>query len=259
MSKVISKDGTPIAYDRWGSGPALVLVDGAMGHRAFGSMPALAKLLADEFTVYAYDRRGRGESGDTAPYAVAREVEDLGALIEEAGGSAYVYGISSGGALTLEAAAGGLPIARMALYEPPYTAARFGPERKKEYTERLESLITAGRNGDAVAYFLNFVGNPPEAVDGMRHSPVWPMFEAVAPTLAYDNAVLGEAVVPVALAARVTVPALVVDGGASPDAMRSACGAIAEALPAARYRTLAGETHQVSPTALAPVLREFFR
>jgi pimeloyl-ACP methyl ester carboxylesterase len=258
MSRVTSKDGTAIAYERRGTGPALVLVDGAMGHRGFGAMPALASLLEDAFTVYAYDRRGRGHSGDTAPYAVAREVEDLGAVIGAAGGSAFVYGISSGAALTLEAAASGLPIGRIALYEPPYTAADREPGRKKEYTEHLDALLAQGRNGDAVAYFLTFVGQPAEAVAGMRHSPVWPMFEAVAPTLAYDNAVLGEAVVPVERAALVTAPALVLDGGASPAAMRGACGALARALPAGTYRTLEGETHQVSPAALAPALREFF-
>lgn len=261
MSKVTSPDGTPIGYDRRGSGPALILVDGALGHRAFGTMPTLATRLADGFTVYAYDRRGRGQSGDTAPYAVAREVEDLGALIEEAGGSAYVYGLSAGAALALEAVASGLPIGRLALYEPPFAAAGSpdDPRYGREPMDRLNALLAAGRYEDAAVHFMSMVGDTPQWVERIRRSSMWPMFRAVAPTLEYDNAVIGDGSVPVARAALVTVPALVMDGGASPAAMRRACAALAEALPSAAYRTLGGQTHQVTPEAVAPVLREFFR
>jgi len=258
MGKVTSKDGTAIGYDRWGSGPALVLVDGALGHREFGTMTALARLLADDFTVYAYDRRGRGGSGDTGPYEVAREVEDLAAVIAEAGGAAFVYGISSGAVLTLRAAAEGLPIRAAVLYEPPFTAATSEPGAAEAYTDRLHALLADGRRADAVAHFLTYIGNPPRMVEAIRRSPAWPVFEAVAPTLAYDNAVVGRGVVPAGQAAVVGVPVLVADGDLSPAGIRQGCAALAKALPDAEYRTLPGQTHQVAPEALAPVLREFF-
>ncbi len=258
MATVSSADGTAIAYERAGSGPAVVLVDGAMCYRSSGPMRPLAALLKEHFTVYAYDRRGRGESGDTKPFAVAREIEDLRALIAEAGGAAHVYAISSGVALTMAAAAAGAPITRMALYEPPFLAETGGGAGMKEYRGRLHELLDAGRNGDAVALFMTYVGMPPETVDGMRTQPFWPVFEAVAPTLAYDAEVLGDGAVPRDWAAKVAVPTLLLDGGASPDSLRGAAKAAADAIPAARYATLEEQTHDVAPGVLAPVLAEFF-
>jgi pimeloyl-ACP methyl ester carboxylesterase len=189
MPSVISKDGTSIAYSTTGEGPALILIDGATGFRAFGVGTALAPLLAPHFTVYSYDRRGRGESGDTQPYAVAREIEDIEALIDAAGGEASLYGISSGGALALEAtlALGG-KVKKLAIYEVPYDSSENGMAAWRAYRTRLAEALAAGRRGDAVEIFLRFVGAPEEMVAGMRHTPVWATLEAVAPTLAYDAA-----------------------------------------------------------------------
>jgi len=259
MAEVTSVDGTRIGYERTGDGPALVLVDGALCFRAFGPMPPLAQVLAPDFTVYTYDRRGRGESGDTAPYAVAREVEDLAAVIRAAGGSASVYGISSGAALAMEAAAGGVPIRKLALYEPPYTAEGGDTGPVAESNRRLNELLAAGRRGDAVEFFMTGVGAPAEAIAGMRRSPMWPVFEGVAPTIAYDFAILGDGTVPRERAARVAVPTLVADGGASPDFLRRPTKALADAIPGAHYQTLDGQTHEVSPEVIGAVLTEFLR
>lgn len=259
MSKVTSRDGTTIAFERSGYGPALVLVDGASCYRDFGPMRPLAEMLAPHFTVYAYDRRGRGESGDTAPYAVDREVEDLAALIAEAGGSAYVYGMSSGACLALDAAASGLPITKLALYEPPFTVeGGADPQQKEDETRRLNELLSAGRRGDAVELFMSFF-MPAEMIAEMRNQPVWPMFEAIAPTFGYDIAITGDGTVPRDRAAKVGAPALVVTGEHSSDELRKAAEATAEAIPGARCQILEGQSHEVAPEALAPVLTEFLR
>ena len=258
MPTVVSADGTTIAYERTGSGPALVLVDGAMCHRAGGPMRPLAARLRDSFTVYTYDRRGRGESSDTPPYAVAREIDDLRAVIGAAGGPAYVYGISSGAALALATAATGAGITRLALYEPPFLAEVEDGTRLKEYTERLRELLDAGRRGDAVALFMRHVGLPEPMIAGMRAQPGWTAMEAIAPTLAYDDEILAGSAVPRDLAPRITVPVLFLGGGASPQSLQQAAKVAADAFPTATHRTLDGQTHDVSPDALAPVLIEFF-
>ncbi|HEV7710692.1 MAG TPA: alpha/beta hydrolase, partial [Asanoa sp.] len=206
MSNVTSTDGTPIAYERGGSGPPLILVDGAMCYRSSGPMRGFAAALRDSFTVYAYDRRGRGESGDTLPFAVEREIDDVRALVTEAGGAAYGFGISSGAALLLRAAADGVGFTRLALYEPPFMSETDGGEWSRDYTARLDETLSAGRNGDAIALFMTSIGMPAEVVAGLRTQPFWPVFEAVAPTLAYDNAVMGDAAVPRAAAASIAVP-----------------------------------------------------
>jgi pimeloyl-ACP methyl ester carboxylesterase len=258
MPTVTSTDGTTIAYERTGSGPPLVLVDGAMCYRGAGPMGPLAALLSDTFTVYTYDRRGRGESSDTLPYAVAREVEDLQALIAQSGGEAHVYGISSGAALALATAAAGPGVTRLALYEPPFLAEVEEGARNKEYTERLRELLDAGRKGDAVALFMTHVGLPAEAIAGIRAQPGWARMEAIAPTLAYDDEVLADGRVPRRVASTIRVPALVLSGAASPQRLQAAAQVTAEALPTADHRTLDGQTHDVAPDALAPVLIEFF-
>jgi pimeloyl-ACP methyl ester carboxylesterase len=253
MPVVTSADGTTIAYEHSGSGPALILVDGALCYRGAGPMRPLAALLQDDFTVYTYDRRGRGESSDTPPYAVAREVEDLQALIAQAGGEAYVYAMSSGGALALAAAPS---IAKLALYEPPFMAEIEDGTRIKEYTERLGELLGAGRRGDAVALFMTNVGIPEQVVAGIRAQRGWAALEAIAPTLAYDDQLLGGGSVPRDV--RIAVPALVLTGGASPQSLQLAAKATADAFPTAEFRTLDGQTHDVAPDALAPALVEFF-
>ncbi|SNT66026.1 Pimeloyl-ACP methyl ester carboxylesterase [Asanoa hainanensis] len=251
MAFVTSEDGTNIAFERSGSGPPVILVDGAMCHRASGPMRGFAAVLSSHFTVYAYDRRGRGESGDTQPYSVSRELDDLRALVAAAGGSAFGFGISSGAALLLMAAGRGFE--RIALYEPPYVA-----DRDPSYAPQLASLLAAGRDGDAIALFMTSIGMPAAQVAGMRTQPFWPMFEAVAPTLAYDNAIMGDHSVPRSLAAEVSVPTLVAAGGASPANLRAAAKEAASSVPGAVHRELPGETHDVSPSALAPLLVEFF-
>lgn len=263
MPTVTSKDGAHIAYDRSGEGPAVILVEGAMGSRAFGFGGPMTPLLAPHFTVYTYDRRGRGESGDTAPYAVAREVEDIEALINQAGGSASVFGISSGAVLALEAARQ-LPtkIVKLALYEPPFIVDNGHPPLPDEYVAHLNELVAAGRRGDAVEYFMTAaIGLPAEAVAPMRDMPMWPGMEAVAHTIAYDGAIMGDTMsgssAPLQRFASVAVPTLVLDGGASPAYMHNGAHAIAEVLPNARYRTLDGQTHEVAVEVLAPVLDTF--
>ncbi len=260
MKKVTSKDGTGVAYDKRGEGPAVILVDGALCYRSFGPMPQLAELLALHFTVYNYDRRGRGDSGDTRPYALEREVEDIEALIKEVGGSAFVFGTSSGAALALEAAIQlGDKIKKLAMYEPPYNSEKAARQAWTEYRQQLAKLLAADHRGDAVALFMKLVGTPADQIEGMRHAPMWSMFESVAPTLAYDTAALGEdGSVPIKRAANVTVPALVMNGSAIPFMLDTA-KALAKAIPHAQHRTLEGQTHDVNLEVLAPVLVEFFK
>jgi pimeloyl-ACP methyl ester carboxylesterase len=252
-----SRDGTAIAYERRGEGPPLIIVSGALCSRAFGSQPKLTDLLARRFTVYEWDRRGRNESGDTAPYAVAREVEDIAALIQEAGEPAHLLGFSSGGALALEAAAAGLPVRKLALYEPPWVGRRNGgPE--PDHRGRLEALVRAGRRSAAVRYFMaDMVGMPRIVAWVMRLFPMWPKLQAVAHTLPYDAAIMGNWEVPLARAATVKVPTLVLGGGKSPAALRNAVDRAAAAIPGATRRVLEGQGHQAAPEVLAPVLTEF--
>ena len=260
MKKAISKDGTGVAYDKRGQGPAVILVDGALCYRTFGPMPQLAELLAPHFTVYNYDRRGRGDSGDTQPYALTREIEDIEGLIKEAGGSAFVFGTSSGACVALEAAIIlGNKIKKLAMYEAPYNSETAVQQAWKEYRRELAELLAEGRRGDAAALFMKSVGTPDDQIDGMRHAPVWPMFEAVAPTLAYDAAALGEdRSVPTKRAANVTVPTLVMNGTVIPFMLDTA-QALAKAIPQAQHRTLEGQPHDVNLEVLAPVLVEFFK
>ncbi len=264
MRTVTSRDGTTIAFDQSGKGPALILVGGMFEQRAMDSETAkLAAfpLLAQHFTVFHYDRRGRGDSTDTQPYAVKREIEDLEALINEAGGLAFVSGISSGAALAFDAAlALGGKIKKLAMYEPPYNDDATARRAWKGFRKQLEEALAEGRRGDAVGLFMMLLGMPADQLDGMRQHPMWPMFEAVAPTIAYDAAVVGEeASVPTRRAARVAVPALIMDGGATEfPFMHVTAVALANAIPNAQHRTLEGQTHEVAAEAIAPVLVEFF-
>lgn len=259
MNTVTSRDGTKIVYDKRGTGPAVVLVDGALCYRSFGPMARLAELLSPHFAVYNYDRRGRGESGDTQTYSVEREVEDLEALIDEAGAPAFVYGISSGGCLAFETATRlSDKIRKLAIYEAPYDSDPATRPAWRAYRQELGKLLAENRRGDAIALFMKSVGTPDEQIEGMRHAPVWEMFEAVAPTLAYDAALLGDdRSVPIKEAEKVTVPTLVMNGTAIPF-MRETAQTLAKAIPHAQHRTLEGQTHDVNLEVLAPVLVEFF-
>jgi pimeloyl-ACP methyl ester carboxylesterase len=261
MHFVTSKDGTRIAYDALGKGPALILVNGALATRASAS--ELASLLAARFTVYSYDRRGRGDSGDTKPYSVRREIEDIAALIDAAGGAAFVYGKSSGACLALAASSSlGDKVKRLALYEAPYSEAEGAAKEWKEFRSKLDGLLAADRRADAVTLFMKFVGAPDEAIAGMKASPAWPDMEAMAPTLAYDNAVVGDdRSVPVETAAKVKAGTLVMDGGASLGSMpfmRATAEKLAKAIPGAQRRTLEGQAHDVDAKTLTPVLLRFF-
>ena len=263
MSITRSKDGTEIAFDRLGEGPPVVLVHPAFGHRGFDPlMGELAQRLSGRFTVYTFDRRGRGESGDTPPYAVERELEDLDALIAEAGGSAFVYGMSSGAVLALEAANRGLAVRALALYEPPFIVDGTAPPMPADYQARLSELLDAGRRGDAVAYAMTNFGAPAEVVEQMREQPVWPAFEAVAHTLAYDAAVMGDSregrPLPAERTASVRVPTLVIVGSEAGDWARNAARALADALPQGRTCTLEGQFHAVAPALLAEAVADFF-
>ena len=262
MEKVISQDGTAIAFDRVGSGPPLILVDGALCYRGSGPMAPLAALLAPHFTVFTYDRRGRGDSGDTAPYAVEREVEDLDALIHEAGGSAFVYGISSGAGLALEAATRGLTVRKLALYEAPFIVDDTRAPVPADVVQQLERLVAADRRSDAVRLFMKLVGVPAVFVVLMRFLPAWSKLKAVAPTLPYDLTIVSDhqrgRPLPSTRWTAARMPTLVVAGGKSPAWMRNAMQALARVLPSAKHYTLEGQTHMVSAKALAPVLAEFF-
>ena len=263
MKTVTSKDGTTIAFDQFGAGPVIILVDGALQYRAFDQgMAALADLLSPHFTVIHYDRRGRGDSTDTQPYAIEREIEDIEAIIDEVGGSASLYGISSGAALAMHAAIQlGNKVKKMAMYEAPYNDEETAQQTWKEYTKKLAELLADGRNGDAVGHFMMLVGASPEDVEGIRQTPMWPLWESIAPTLAYDHiAAIGEdGKVPVKEATRVAAPTLVMDGSASFPFMHTTAISLAEAIPNAQHRSLEGQTHEVQAESLAPVLIDFFK
>lgn len=263
MKTAISRDGARIAYDELGEGLPLILAGGALNTRSFGPNGSLAELLAEHFTVINYDRRGRGDSTDTAPYSVEREIEDLDALIEAAGGSASVFGISSGAALALEAANRGLSIEKLALYEAPFVVDDSRPPIPDDYLERLEGLVASDRRGDAVRLFMKEgVGLPALFVFMMRLMPAWSKLKAVAHTLPYDAAIVDDyqkgKPLPAERWTSVTMPTLVAVGGKSPDWMRHAMQQLSDVLPDATHNTLEGQTHIVKAVALAPVLAEFF-
>jgi pimeloyl-ACP methyl ester carboxylesterase len=264
MNTVQSRDGTTIAFDRVGQGPPLIVVGGAFSYRRWKGLLRLAELLADRFTVINYDRRGRGDSTDTPPYAVEREIEDLEALIGATDGPAFVWGMSSGGVLALRAAEAGLRVEKLAVYQPPFMLDKNGHVPPADFATRLDELTAAGSRGDAVKYFMTKgMGVPAFFVNLMRlAAPMWSRLKAVAHTLPYDYAVMGETVTGVPLpdepSASITTPTLVIDGGKSPASLHKAADTLANVLPNARRRTLEGQSHNVSMKVLAPVLEEFF-
>jgi pimeloyl-ACP methyl ester carboxylesterase len=262
VHEVRSADGTRIAYERVGSGPALVLVDGAMCARDFGPARDVAKLLQDRYTVYFYDRRGRGASGDTLPYAPEREYEDLAAVLAATGEVPFVMGQSSGAGLALRAAAAGVPMRALASYEAPFVGLRPGKGGKpKNYLADLEALIASGKRGQAAGYFMvDMVGAPKFVPLMMRMMPkVWRHLEAIAPTIVYDAKVMWPFEVPVDEMARITVPTLALAGSKGAKDMLAAQEKIAATVPNSRHGVLPGQTHQVSAAVLAPALDDFFR
>lgn len=259
-STVVSRDGTKIAVDRYGSGPAIVLAGGAFSDRR--AVAAHAQALAPHFTVYAYDRRGRGGSGDTPPYAPAREIEDLAAVLAAAGGPACVFGHSSGAGLAVLAAAEGVPISKLALYEPPYMVDKGDHLPPADLAARMTELSSSGRRGEAVEFWMKVtVRLPDEAIAQMRQSPAWPALEAVVHTAAYDASIMADQErgdpLPAAWATQVTVPTLIMDGENSPAWMHHAMESLAGLLPNTQRHTFPNADHSVPPAALAPVLRTF--
>jgi pimeloyl-ACP methyl ester carboxylesterase len=256
METVTSKDGTTIAFDRLGSGPPVVLVCGGSVDRMADA--AIAQELASGFAVFNYDRRGRGDSGDTAPYAIEREVEDIEAVMEAAGRSAHLWGSSSGAALALIATASGAPVTKLALWEPPYILDE-NARPPADQVEQYERMIAEGRRGDAAEYFMSkVVGMPPEFVADARTQPWWAAQEAIAHTLAYDARIMGDYSIPSETAGSVKVPTVVLAGGADMPFMRESAQALADVLPDGHVRFLDGQGHNVDPTVLAPALKEFF-
>jgi pimeloyl-ACP methyl ester carboxylesterase len=260
---VRSRDGTTIAHDSAGHGPALILVGGAFSFRRYKSWLQLVELLEPQFRVVNYDRRGRGDSGDAREYAVEREIEDLDALVQAAGGSAHVFGMSSGGVLALRAAAAGVPIERAVVYQPPFSVDTSGHLPPPDFGRRLDELVASGNRGATVSYFMREGMGAPRALVGVLRvaRPIWRNLEAVAHTLPYDYAVMDGTVHGKALAREpwvsIATPTLVLDGGKSPASLRKAADALAERMPSAERRTLEGQSHNLSMKVLAPVLEEF--
>ncbi|MFF8917095.1 alpha/beta fold hydrolase [Streptomyces sp. NPDC015032] len=256
MDKILSRDGTLIAYRRQGDGPPLILVGGALSTAAAAA--PLASLLAPDFHVVTYDRRGRGSSGDSGPYAREREIDDLATLVAAVDGRASVFGLETGGALALEAQAAGLPVDLIAVYEPPYTPGPSGLQFKACCTARLHRMLSTGDRAGAVELFLSVTGVPADMIARMRRAPLWRDLVSMAHTLTYDDALLGDGSIPAERFASVTARTLVVCGGSSPARARLSTRALADALPRARHRTLTGQTRELAPQAIAPVLTEFF-
>jgi pimeloyl-ACP methyl ester carboxylesterase len=256
MKTVTSADGTTIAFDQFGGGEPIITAAGAFNDRS--TTDPLARALAQQFTVVNYDRRGRGDSGDAPKYSVEREIEDLDALIVEVGGSAAVFGYSSGAILALKAAANGLAITKLALYEPPFAIGDSRPRPPADLNVRLSELVSADRRGEAVELFqTEVIGMPPEVVAQLRNAPFRAAMEGIAHTLVYDAAIVADLTLPTDLVASITTPTLVIDGEHSPPVMREAARAVADALPNGQLRSLAGQDHTIDPEATAPILADF--
>ncbi|MBL7257768.1 alpha/beta fold hydrolase [Paractinoplanes lichenicola] len=261
MPTVTSADGTTIAYETTGRGPALILVDGSLCHRGFGPARDLAAQLSDTFTVHLYDRRHRGESGNTPPWSPDREIDDLAALLEAAGGEAALFGASSGAVLAADAANRLPGFTRLALYEPPFIVDDTRPPRPATFTPDIEAMLARGDQSTALKTFFRDVGVPAPIIAIMKLTPNWKKLKGLAHTLPYDLHILGNTSRGVPLDttrwSSVTAPALVMDGGKSPQYMRNAARALSEALPKAEYRTIPGQTHIIKAAALAPTIKTY--
>jgi pimeloyl-ACP methyl ester carboxylesterase len=261
MSRVISKDGTPIAYETAGSGPPLILIDGAMCYRGMGPLPGLARLLAPHFTVVTYDRRGRGESGNGLPWSIEKEIDDIEALVNAVGGSARLFGISSGAALALDAAARIRSVTKVAIYEPPFIVDGTRTPVPDDFIPGLDRLLAEGNRNEVVKRFMRIVGVPGIFILLMRLFPNWPRLAAIAHTVPYDMTIMhgtqsGRAL-PRERWSSIAAPVLVLDGGKSPSWMRNGCRAAAALLPRTTYGTLPGQTHMVKNPVLAPAVLEY--
>lgn len=261
MTHVISRDGARIAFEYTGNGPALIVVNGTMGFRAFYGDRPLARLLSDSFRVYLYDRRGRGESTDVGPYAVKKEIDDIEALIDHAGGEAFLYGVSSGAALALLAASslGTSKVPKIALYEPPYGSDT--PEARQEHAGMKKEIyrrISHHHRGDVAEFFISMLGTPPEAIQQMRQTTDWTMMESVEHTIAYDFEVLGDGSIPRDVASALAQPTLLLHGDQTMPFMIEAARDLADLIPQAQRRVLKDQTHEANAEVIAPVLRSYF-
>lgn len=261
MIKVISNDGTKIGFEKQGKGPTVILVDGALGFRSLGWACELAKLLSSHFTVIAYDRRGRGESGDSKPFAVKREIEDIEALIDEHGSYAYLCGVSSGACLALEAAIElDGKIKKLAMFEPPYNSDENSRQEWEDYRKKLRQALAENRRGDAVALFMKLVGATDDQIERMRQMPTWSLFESVAPTLEYDAAAVGlDRSVPFDRLSNVTAKTLIMHGGKSYQFMKDTALMLSIVIPNAQLCILEDQTHEVPSDIIAPILIDFFK
>jgi pimeloyl-ACP methyl ester carboxylesterase len=250
-----SRDGTRIAYDKVGNGPTLLIVNGALGFRGMSFAKQLVTAFAKHFTVIDYDRRGRGESGDMAPYSVTREIEDIDAVIRAVGGPCYVFAQSSGAALALQAAAAGVPMKALVAYEPPYMVGNPADRPAADFREKLTALIADGRRDDAVKYFMLTVGVPRFFVALMRLFPFWKDMRAVAHTLPYDAAVMNGFDFPAASLASIEIPVVAAAGEKTTATLKRAAQAVAETVPGARQRVAPKMSHAIKPAAMAPLLR----
>jgi pimeloyl-ACP methyl ester carboxylesterase len=262
MPTVTSADGTTIAYETRGTGFAVIVIDGAMTHRDFGPARPLATALADHHTVHIYDRRGRGDSGNTPPWSEDREIEDIAAVLQQAGGQAYAVAVSSGALLAADAANQLPGLTKLALYEPPLIVDDTHPAREPTFTADIETLLGQGDRSGALKKFMTHVGAPAVVVALMPLTPPWKKLKAVAHTLPHDLHILGDTgngrPLDPSRWSDVTATTLVMDGGRSPQHMRNAARALSEAIPKATYRTLPGQTHMVKPAVLAPAVKAFF-
>ncbi|MRH90119.1 alpha/beta fold hydrolase [Nocardia sp. SYP-A9097] len=261
-STVISKDGTVIAYDKIGDGPAVLLVDGAFCHRAVGPSTPVAKELSDSYTVYTYDRRGRGESGDTQPYDPQCEIEDLASVAAEAGAPVSICAFSTGVPLVLEAVRRGLDVDKLGLYEFPLITDDARKPVPADYHQHLRDLITAEKRGAAIKYFMHTgVGVPAPVAALFPLMPGWTKLKKTAHTLPYDNHFLADALdgnpIPSDRYTYITAPTTVFAGSKSPQWMRNGNTALAHAIPTAYYAELPGQTRQVKPRLFTSTLKNF--
>ena len=253
----VSKDRTRIAYDVTGKGPTIVIVAGALGYKDFPYLRGFVADFAKDFRVVIYDRRGRGGSGDTPPYSVDKELDDLEAVVRAAGAPAIVLGSSSGAALALEAAARGVPMRALVAFEPPYMVGEHRRPNHANYEPEVRGYIARGDRGGAVSLFMRTVGLPRVFVAVMRLMPIWKKLKGVAHTLPYDAAIMNNFELPTSRLRSIRVPTLVVGGGKSPAALKAAVRSVGDIIPGARVVEVPNQTHAIKGAALAPVVREF--
>lgn len=259
MSFVTSKDGTRIGYETLGQGPPLVIVWGAMGARDSPFTKAMREELAKSFTVYDYDRCGRGDSGDRPTYSVQKEIEDLAAVVDAAGGDPYVWATSSGAALALEAAAAGVPMRMLAAHEPPYMVGEHMAKFDRDYERKVTQLIRENKRSEAVTLFMRVVGVPAPMVWVMKLMPFWKKMLPVAHTLPYDAACMNGFTPPEKRLREIRVPTIVLFGTATPTSLKDAAKVVAATVPTAKIREIPKQNHGIRPAALRPVLVEIFR